>query len=81
MRQLPSRARGERLADPARLAVPVAVGGDTRLAARIRRGEILAPDDDTAADRYLAADEVLSGAGCGWYEDVPVARVAAGGPA
>jgi putative oxygen-independent coproporphyrinogen III oxidase len=40
----------------------------TRLAARVRRGEVAAPDDDVAADRYLAADEVLSGAGMGWYE-------------
>src|SRR4029079_7893924 len=40
----------------------------TRLAARVRRGEVAAPDDDVAADRYLVADEVLSGAGLGWYE-------------
>jgi coproporphyrinogen III oxidase-like Fe-S oxidoreductase len=40
----------------------------TRLAARVRRGEIAAPDDDTMADRYLAADALLSGAGLDWYE-------------
>jgi len=40
----------------------------TRLAARVRRGEIAAPDDDTAADRYLAADATLTGAGFAWYE-------------
>jgi putative oxygen-independent coproporphyrinogen III oxidase len=40
----------------------------TRLAARIRRGELLAPDDDVMADRYVAADELLSGAGLRWYE-------------
>jgi putative oxygen-independent coproporphyrinogen III oxidase len=40
----------------------------TRLAARIRRGELPAPDDDTAADRYLAADAVLAAAGLHWYE-------------
>jgi putative oxygen-independent coproporphyrinogen III oxidase len=40
----------------------------TRLAARIRRGELRAPDDDIAADRYLAAEERLSGAGFDWYE-------------
>jgi oxygen-independent coproporphyrinogen-3 oxidase len=40
----------------------------TRLAARVRRGEIAAPDDDTMADRYLAADGLLSGAGLDWYE-------------
>ena len=40
----------------------------TRLAARIRRGELAAPDDDEMADRYLAADELLSKAGLTWYE-------------
>ena len=40
----------------------------TRLAARIRRGEIPAPDDDVLADRYLIADEILSSAGLSWYE-------------
>jgi oxygen-independent coproporphyrinogen-3 oxidase len=49
-------------------AYSLIVEDGTRLAARIRRGEILAPDDDTAADRYLAADEALTGAGFGWYE-------------
>jgi putative oxygen-independent coproporphyrinogen III oxidase len=40
----------------------------TRLAARIRRGELPAPDDDVLADRYLMADELLSAAGMSWYE-------------
>lgn len=40
----------------------------TRLAARIRRGELAAPDDDELADRYLAADSYLGSAGLGWYE-------------
>jgi oxygen-independent coproporphyrinogen-3 oxidase len=40
----------------------------TRLAARIRRGELSPPDDDAMADRYLAADELLAGAGLNWYE-------------
>jgi len=40
----------------------------TRLAARIGRGELPAPDDDVMADRYLAADELLSAAGLRWYE-------------
>lgn len=40
----------------------------TRLAGRVRRGELSSPDDDVLADRYLAADEVLSGAGFDWYE-------------
>jgi putative oxygen-independent coproporphyrinogen III oxidase len=40
----------------------------TRLAARIGRGELAAPDDDVMADRYLAAEELLAGAGLRWYE-------------
>src|SRR5690606_18968668 len=40
----------------------------TRLAARIRRGELPATDDDVAADRYVAADAALSAAGFAWYE-------------
>jgi putative oxygen-independent coproporphyrinogen III oxidase len=40
----------------------------TRLAARIGRGELAPPDDDAMADRYLAADELLAGAGLHWYE-------------
>ncbi|HEV2370899.1 MAG TPA: radical SAM family heme chaperone HemW [Streptosporangiaceae bacterium] len=40
----------------------------TRLAARIRRGEVPAPDDDVMADRYLAAEETLSVHGLHWYE-------------
>jgi oxygen-independent coproporphyrinogen-3 oxidase len=40
----------------------------TRLAARIGRGEMKAPDDDVMADRYLAADEFLTAAGLHWYE-------------
>jgi putative oxygen-independent coproporphyrinogen III oxidase len=40
----------------------------TRLAARIRRGELPAPDDDEMADRYLAAEDMLSAAGMNWYE-------------
>lgn len=40
----------------------------TRLATRIRKGELEAPDDDVAADRYLMAEERLTEAGFGWYE-------------
>ena len=40
----------------------------TRLAARIRRGELPAPDDDVLADRYVIADERLAAAGLNWYE-------------
>ncbi|MGP7996843.1 MAG: radical SAM family heme chaperone HemW [Streptosporangiaceae bacterium] len=40
----------------------------TRLAARIRRGEVAEPDDEAMAQRYLAADDLLAGAGLTWYE-------------
>ncbi|GII89958.1 coproporphyrinogen III oxidase [Sinosporangium siamense] len=40
----------------------------TRLATRIRRGELPMPDDDVAADRYLIAEELLGAAGFSWYE-------------
>lgn len=40
----------------------------TRLAARIKRGELPMPDDDVLADRYVQADESLAAAGYGWYE-------------
>lgn len=40
----------------------------TRLAARMRRGELPYPSDDVAADRYLAAEAALSAAGFTWYE-------------
>jgi len=40
----------------------------TRLAAKVRRGEVAAPDDDAMADRYLIADDLLSQAGFSWYE-------------
>jgi len=49
-------------------AYALTVEEGTRLAARIRRGEIPAPDDDALADRYAAADELLAAAGFRWYE-------------
>ncbi|MEP7025687.1 MAG: radical SAM family heme chaperone HemW [Actinomycetota bacterium] len=49
-------------------AYALIVEDGTRLAARIRRGELPMPDDDAMADRYLAADERLGKAGLTWYE-------------
>jgi oxygen-independent coproporphyrinogen-3 oxidase len=49
-------------------AYALTVEAGTRLAARVRRGELAPPDDDVLADRYLAADEVLTAAGLRWYE-------------
>jgi len=59
-------------------AYALTVEAGTRLAARVRRGDLAAPDDDVLADRYLAADEVLTAAGYGWYE---ISNWAAGVPA
>ncbi|GAA0400775.1 coproporphyrinogen III oxidase [Acrocarpospora corrugata] len=49
-------------------AYSLIVEDGTKLAARIKRGELPMPDDDVAADRYLIADEMLAKAGYGWYE-------------
>ncbi|HEX6871678.1 MAG TPA: radical SAM family heme chaperone HemW [Micromonosporaceae bacterium] len=49
-------------------AYALIVEAGTRLAGQVRRGEMPMPDDDVAADRYLAADEALTGAGFSWYE-------------
>ena len=49
-------------------AYSLIVEDGTRLAARIRRGELPEPDDDVLADRYLMADERLTAAGLTWYE-------------
>ena len=40
----------------------------TALAGRIRRGQVPAPDDDDLADKYLATEAALTGAGFEWYE-------------
>jgi putative oxygen-independent coproporphyrinogen III oxidase len=56
-------------ADPDHVsAYALIVEEGTRLAAKVRRGEIAAPDDDAMADRYLIADDLLAAAGFGWYE-------------
>jgi oxygen-independent coproporphyrinogen-3 oxidase len=49
-------------------AYALTVEDGTRLAAKVRRGEIPAPDDDALADRYLIADDILTAAGLTWYE-------------
>jgi len=40
----------------------------TRMATRVRRGELPLPDDDDLADKYLLAEEILTGAGFSAYE-------------
>jgi oxygen-independent coproporphyrinogen-3 oxidase len=47
-------------------ALTVEVG--TALHARVRRGELPAPDDDVLAERYAIADDAFSAAGLEWYE-------------
>jgi len=59
-------------------AYALTVEDGTRLAARVRRGELAAPDDDVLAERYLAADSELATAGLTWYE---ISNWATGPPA
>ncbi|MFJ9771926.1 radical SAM family heme chaperone HemW [Kitasatospora sp. NPDC101157] len=40
----------------------------TKLAARVKRGELPMIDDDVHADRYLIAEQALAAAGYSWYE-------------
>ena len=49
-------------------AYSLIVEDGTRLAARVKRGELPGIDDDVHADRYLIADEMLGSAGYRWYE-------------
>jgi putative oxygen-independent coproporphyrinogen III oxidase len=49
-------------------AYALIVENGTKLAAQVKRGEIVIPDDDQTADKYLLADEKFSKAGFTWYE-------------
>jgi putative oxygen-independent coproporphyrinogen III oxidase len=49
-------------------AYALVVEPGTKLHARVRAGEVPAPDDDALARRYERADELLSAAGLQWYE-------------
>ena len=49
-------------------AYALVVEDGTKMATRVRRGELPLPDDDDLADKYLLADERLTAAGLGWYE-------------
>ncbi|GIF00215.1 coproporphyrinogen III oxidase [Paractinoplanes rishiriensis] len=49
-------------------AYALIVEDGTRMAGRMRRGEMPYPSDDVAADRYLAAEAALTAADFGWYE-------------
>lgn len=72
---------GESLADwelsiDTALALPIThisayaliVENGTKLGAQVKRGEVVMPDDDETADKYLLADEKFTAAGFDWYE-------------
>lgn len=40
----------------------------TAFARKVRRGEVVMPDDDETADKYVVADEMFEAAGLSWYE-------------
>jgi len=49
-------------------AYSLIVEDGTKLARQIRRGELAPVDEDTQAEYYELADELLEAAGYGWYE-------------
>ncbi len=49
-------------------AYALIVESGTKLAAQVKRGEVIIPDDDQTADKYLLADKKFSEAGFTWYE-------------
>ena len=59
-------------------AYALVVEPGTRLAGRVARGEVPAPEDDDEATKYELADAALSRAGMSWYEISNWSRTAAG---
>lgn len=49
-------------------AYALIVENGTAFARKVRRGEVVMPDDDETADKYLLADDLFTAAGLGWYE-------------
>jgi putative oxygen-independent coproporphyrinogen III oxidase len=49
-------------------AYALVVEDGTKLGAQVRRGQVLAPEDDDEAAKYEMADQILGSAGYGWYE-------------
>lgn len=49
-------------------AYALIVENGTKLGAQVKRGEVVMPDDDQTADKYLLADEKFTAAGFDWYE-------------
>ena len=59
-------------------AYALIVEDGTALARQVRRGELVMPDEDETADKYILADEMFSAAGLDWYELSNWARSEAG---
>lgn len=59
-------------------AYALVVEPGTKMAARVARGELPAPDPDLEAAKYELADRTLASAGYRWYEISNFARVEAG---
>ena len=49
-------------------AYALIVENGTKLAAQVKRGDVVIPDDDETADKYILADNKLRAAGFDWYE-------------
>ena len=49
-------------------AYALIVESGTKLANQVKRGEVVMPDDDETADKYLLADSSFRAAGFDWYE-------------
>ena len=49
-------------------AYALIVENGTKLGAQVKRGEVVMPDDDQTADKYLIADDKFTAAGFDWYE-------------
>lgn len=62
-------------------AYSLIVEDGTALARRVKRGELPMPDEDDLADKYVAADDLLTAAGLHWYEVSNWARDSADGAA
>ncbi|KRE37930.1 coproporphyrinogen III oxidase [Janibacter sp. Soil728] len=58
-------------------AYALTVEDGTKMAARVRRGELPMPTGDDEADKYELADELLAAAGYDWYEISNWARTGA----
>jgi oxygen-independent coproporphyrinogen-3 oxidase len=49
-------------------AYALIVEAGTKLGAQVKRGDVVMPDDDETADKYLLADEKFAADGFDWYE-------------